>query len=240
MRLSAAADLGGDTADIPIQALDLDGETLRLHTDLLSLLLGRFVLAVPALIGGLGRLIVPLELLHGGAGRPDVLHPEGDFQPLAAGGQVEVGPGLFGLFGQGGHPAFQLGQDVPQALEVSLGGVEAVFGLGAAVAVFGDAAGVLEDLPPLAALGGHDLGDAALPDDGIAVPADAGVQKQLVDVLQAAGLAVDGVLAFARAVVPPADGHFGGVQVQGVVGVVQRQAGPTHTPWPPAAGCPRR
>ena len=35
------------------------------------------------------------------------------------------------------------------------------------------------------------LRDAALSDDGVAVPADAGVQQQLVDVLEAAELAVD-------------------------------------------------
>ena len=40
----------------------------------------------------------------------------------------------------------------------------------------------------------QDLRDAALSDDGVAVPADAGVQQQFVDLLEAAELAVDGVL----------------------------------------------
>src|SRR5699024_519566 len=163
--------------------------------------------------------------------------PEGDLQPFAAAGQLQVGFGLFGLPGQGAHPAFQLAQDVPQPLQVRLGGGEAVLGLGAAVAVRGDAAGFFKNPPPLAALGGHDLGDAALPDDGIAVPADAGVQQQLVDVLQPAGLAVDGVFAVPRAVVPPPDGDLRRVQVQGVVGVVQRQPDRRipHGPPPPGA-----
>ena len=232
----AAADLLGDTANIPIQALDLNGEPLRLHPDLLSLLPGGRVLSVPALILGLGGLVVPLQLLQRLPGGGDALDPEGDLQAFAAAGQLEVDAGLFGLLFQRADPAFQLGEDVPQPLEVGLGGGQAVLGVGLAVAEAGDAAGVLKDLPPLAALGGHDLGDAALPDDGVAVPADAGVQQQLIDVLQPADLAVDGVLAVARAVVPPAQRHLGGVEAEGVVAVVQRQPDRRVAHRPPPGG----
>src|SRR5699024_8065739 len=110
------------------------------------------------------------------------------------------------------------------AFQVALGGGQAALGFVFAVAVAGDAGGLLKDLPPFARLGGHDLGDAALADDGVAVPAQAGVQKQLVDVLQADALAVDAVLALAAAVVPAADGDLVGVHVQAVVGVVDGQA----------------
>ena len=188
-----------------------------------------------ALPGGLGRLIIPLQLLERRPGRPDVLHPEGDFQALAPVCQGQIGFGLFGLLGQGADPAFQFGQNIPQPLQIALGGGEPVLGLGPAVAVFGDAAGVLKDFPPLAALGRHNFGDLPLADDGIAVPADAGIQQQFVDILQPADLAIDGVFAVARPVIPPADHHFFGFQVQGVVGIVQRQTdrGIAHGPPPP-------
>src|SRR5699024_3598176 len=80
-----------------------------------------------------------------------------------------------------------------------------------------------KDLPALVAFGAHDLGDAALADDGVAVPAHAGVQKQLVDILEPHVLAVDGVLAFAAAVVPAADGHLIRVHVDAAVQVVHGQ-----------------
>ena len=51
------------------------------------------------------------------------------------------------------------------------------------------------------------LCNAALPDDGIAVPADAGIQQQLVDIPQATDLSVAAEFTFARAIILAADGH---------------------------------
>src|SRR5699024_5390027 len=82
----------------------------------------------------------------------------------------------------------------------------------------------LKDFPAFPRLGGHDLGNAALAHDGIAVPAQAGVQKQLIHVLEADALAVDAVFTFAAAVVPAANDHLVSIHIQTVVGVVDGQA----------------
>ena len=89
------------------------------------------------------------------------------------------------------------------------------------MAVLGDSRRLLKNLPAVCALHRQNLVNAALPDDRIAIPPDAGVQQQLVDVLEAAELAVDGVLAVPGAVVPPGDHHLIGVIGKGPVRVVQ-------------------
>ena len=87
----------------------------------------------------------------------------------------------------------------------------------------GDTGGLLKDLPAVGALDGQNLVNAALPDDGVALPAQAGVHEQLVHVLQADGTAVDVVLALPRAVIPPGDHHLALLHREDVVGVVQHQ-----------------
>ena len=204
----AAADLLGDAADIPIQALDRNGQLLCLHPDLLSLALGGFGLAVEPLIIGLGCLVIPHLTAHGFLGPVHAVRPQGHLQRFAPGAQFQKLPGLVVLFFQRAHPGLQLAQDIPQAFQILGGGGKAALGLVFAVAVFGNAAGFLKDLPALAALGRHDLGNAALPDDRVAIAADAGIQQQLIHILQAADLPVDAVLALAGAVIPAADGHL--------------------------------
>ena len=232
----AAGKLFCDAANIPIQALDGNGQLLCLHTDLLSLGLGGSGLPVKPLILGLSGLIVPHLTADGLPGAVDAVGPEGDFQRLPPGAELEKALGLLALFFQRADPGFQLVEDVPQTLEVLCRRGQTPLRLVFAVAVLGDAAGFLENFAALAAFCGDDLRDAALSDDGVAVPADAGVQQQLVDVLEAAELAVDGVLALAGAVVFAADDGFVGVDVQRVGAVVQRQAHHGKAHGSPAAG----
>ena len=176
----AAVQFFGDAANIPIQALDGDGQLLCLHTDLLSLGFGGLGLPVEPLIVGLRGLIVPHLTADGLPGAVDAVGPEGNFQRLAPGAQLEEALGLFALLFQWADPGLQLAEDVPQTLEVLGRCGQTALGLVPAVAVLGDAAGLLEDLAALAALCGDDLRDAALPDDGVAIPADAGIQQQLL------------------------------------------------------------
>jgi hypothetical protein len=61
--------------------------------------------------------------------------------------------------------------------------------------VLRDARCFLEDRATLLGLRRQDLVDLALRHDRVAGPADAGIHKKLVDVLQAAGLAVEEILA---------------------------------------------
>ena len=232
----AAADLLGDAADIPIQALDRNGQLLCLHPDLLSLLLGGLCFAVKALVVRLCRLVIPHLLAHGIAGPVHAVGPQGHFQRFALCGQLEELFCLGALFFQRADPGFQFVEDVPQTLEVLCRRGQTPLRLVFAVTVLGDAAGFLENFAALAAFCGDDLRDAALSDDGVAVPADAGVQQQLVDVLEAAELAVDGVLALAGAVVFAADHGLVGVQIKGVGAVVQRQAHLCKAHGSPAAG----
>ena len=232
----AAGKLFCDAANIPIQALDGNGQLLCLHTDLLSLGLGGSGLPVKPLILGLSGLIVPHLTADGLPGAVDAVGPEGDFQRLPPGAELEEALGLLTLFFQRADPGFQLVEDVPQPLEVLCRRGQTPLRLVFAVAVLGDAAGFLENFAALAAFCGDDLRDAALTDDGVAVPADAGVQQQFVDVLEAAELAVDGVLALAGAVVFAADDGFVGVDVQRVGAVVQRQAHHGKAHGSPAAG----
>ena len=91
--------------------------------------------------------------------------------------------------------------------------------------VFGDAGGLFKNLPAVVALEGENFVDAALADVGVALPAQARVHKQFVDVLQAGGLAVDVVFAVAAAVIAAGDHDLVGIVSQGPVGVVQGQGG---------------
>ena len=232
----AAADLLGDAADIPIQAFDRNGQLLCLHPDLLSLALGGFCGPVEPLVIGLSRLIIPHLTADGFLGPVDAVGPEGNFQRPALVPQSKELLGLGALFFQRADTGFQFAEDVPQPLQILRRSGQAPFGLVFAVAVLGDAAGFLKNFPALGALGRHDLRNAALPDDGIAVAADAGIQQQFVNILQAADLAVDAVLALAGAVVFAADHGLVGVQIKGVGAVVQRQAHLCKAHGSPAAG----
>ena len=87
----------------------------------------------------------------------------------------------------------------------------------------GDARRLLKDLPAVGGLHRQNLVNAALTDEGIALPAQTGVHKQLIDVPQAHRTAVDIVLALPRAVVPPGDHDLALVQIKEVSGVVQHQ-----------------
>ena len=99
------------------------------------------------------------------------------------------------------------------------------------MAELGDAGGFLEDLPALAALGGQNLVDLALADDGVALSAHAGIHEQLGHILEADGLAVDIVFALAAAVVPAGNSNLallhGGENMLRVVDH-QRHLGKAH------------
>ena len=91
------------------------------------------------------------------------------------------------------------------------------------VTVAGDARRFLKDAPALGALGGQDLINLALADDGITLPSQAGVHEQLVDVPEAAGTAVDIVLAVPTAVEPAGDHDLLLLQREAMLSVVQHQ-----------------
>ena len=135
-------------------------------------------------------------------------HPQGDLLLAQLLPQVQVFPGLMGLLPQGAPLELQFLQLVPDAHQVLLGALQFPLGLLLLVAAVGDPRRLLKDLPPLGALGGEDLVDAALADEGVPLLAQAGVHEELVHIPQADGLAVEEVFALPGAVVPPGDGHL--------------------------------
>lgn len=117
------------------------------------------------------------------AGALQRLQPDADFQLLLLLVQGDELLRLFRLDAQGLHTALQFREDVPQAHQVFLGLAQAALGLLLAVAVAGDARGLLKNLPAVLGTGGHNAVYLALADNGIAVPSQARVHKELVDIL---------------------------------------------------------
>ena len=222
--LTLAAGVGlGDGADVGVGLLDRQHQLLGLLPQGGALLVKGVQLAAQAVVVSLSGLVPALLVAQRVIGAADGVHPEGDLQPLALFAQLQKLLGLLAVPLQRAYPPFQLAENVAQTLEVALGGGQTALGLIFAVAVFGDAGGLLKDLAALGGFGTDDLGDAALPDDGVAIAADAGVEQQLIHILEADILAVDGVFTLAAAVVPAADRDLIGVHVKAVVAVVDRQ-----------------
>ncbi len=96
--------------------------------------------------------------------------------------------------------AGNLGDDVGDAHEVGVGKRELGERLFALRFVFGDAGGLFENGAAFLGFGGEDLVDLALRHDRVGCAADAGIHEQLLNVLQAAGLTVEKILALAVAI----------------------------------------
>ncbi len=104
-----------------------------------------------------------------------------------------------GLALQRAQLAANLAQQVLQAQQVGLGGIEPALGLLFALAVLEDAGRLLDDAATVfRARIEHGI-DLALADDHVLLAADAGVRQQVLEVEQPARGAVDGVLALAAA-----------------------------------------
>ncbi len=99
-----------------------------------------------------------------------------------------------------------------------------------------DAGRLLEDDAAVAGRGLQQHVDLALLDDAVGLGAHAGAGQQVADVAQAAGAAIDEVLAFPAAIDAAGDVDLGGVQGQGVVGVVEGEGDFGRVHAPPRAG----
>ena len=115
------------------------------------------------------------------------------------GDELLVAPRRLRLALERAQLAAHLAQQVLQAQQVGLGGVEPALGLLLALAVLEDAGRLLDDRPPLLGPGVEHGVDLALADDHVLLAADAGVGEQLLHVEQPARHAVDRVLALAAA-----------------------------------------
>ena len=84
---------------------------------------------------------------------------------------------------------------------------------------------LFEHIAPLRRARRDKVGDSALADHGIAVASESRVHKQLVDIAQADSLAVQKILALARAVVAAGNGDIVFIAVvEGAVGVIEAQS----------------
>ena len=166
------------------ESVRCDGTVLHLGVEQIDPLLHALLFPGQAVIlaPGCQELVLQLPVLGGEL--VDLRQPHADLQGAALVCQCQVFPGLFRLFAQRFHPSLQFREDVPEPEHVLLGGIQTALSFAPAVAVFGDARCLLEDLPALGTAAGDDLRDASLSDDRIAVPSQAGIHEQLIDILE--------------------------------------------------------
>jgi hypothetical protein len=132
-------------------------------------------------------------------------------------------PGHLGLLAERLELAAELGGEVGQPVEVDLHRVELADRLFLALAVLEDAGGLLDERAAVLGLGVQHRVEPALAHDDVHLAADAGVAEQLLDVEQAAGVAVDLVLARAVAEHAAGDRDLGVLDREGAVVVVDRE-----------------
>ncbi len=101
-------------------------------------------------------------------------------------------------------------EDVVDAGEVLLGGLEAELGEALFGLEAGDAGGLFDDGAAVEGLGAEQLADALLADDGVGLAAEAGAHEDVLNVAQAADLAVEQIFGVAGAEEAAGDGDLAG------------------------------
>ena len=173
------------------------------------------------LAGGVFKVRCDLDGI--GADLIQLLHPEGDFQAPELVPEDQVLFCFLRLSAQGLHLELQFVDLVVDAHQILFGALQLPLSVLLAVTVAGDAGGLLKNLPAVGALDGQDLIDLTLSNDGVALPAQPRVHKQLVDILEPDGMAVDVVFALPRTVIPPGDHDLALLPVEEMPGIVQHQ-----------------
>ena len=119
--------------------------------------------------------------------------------------------------------AADLPREVVESRQVGLHPLELAEGALLATAVLEDPGGLLDEAAPLLGRRAQDVVEPALADDDVHLASEPGVAQELLHVEQAAGRAVDRVLAAAVAEQRAADRDLGVVDGQRAVGVVDRE-----------------
>ena len=222
----------------PVHGSGLPADALGLHilflhpgAELLSLGIQGIQPGLGLIPLGFGDAKIRLQLPGVGLQGIQILQPYGDLQKAQLVPEDQILFRLFRLVPQGLHLQLQLGDLVVDADQILLRPLQLSLRVLFPVAEFGDAGGLLEDLPALAAFGGEDLVDLTLADNGVALLAHAGVHEQLRHILQSDGLAVDVIFALPAAVIAAGDGDLrflhGGENMLRVVND-QRHLGKSH------------
>ena len=145
-------------------------------------------------------------------------------QQLELGHQITVAAGGVGLALEGSQLAPDLAHEVLQAQQARLGGGQLALGPLLALPELEHAGGFLDHEAALFGAGVEDGVDLALADDHVLLAADAGVGQQVLDVEEATGRPVEGVLGVAAAEQRPRDRDLVELDRQQPGGVVDRQA----------------
>ena len=140
--------------------------------------------------------------------------------------QVFIALGDLGLAFKLFQIGIELAQDVFDTGEVFTRVAQAVFGLAAALFVFGDAGRLFQKQAQLFGLGLNDAADRALTNDGVGPGPQTGAQKHILHIAAAHRLVVDVVAAGAVSGQHPFDRNFGKLTplpARAVVTVVKNQ-----------------
>ena len=213
-----------------------DGQTLGFLRDAVDARLDLRRRLARGVVLGAGELQLGAQIPQHVPALLDGAQPQADFDLFLLPGQGEVFFRLFRLGFERPDPFLQFLHDIPQPEQIILRRVQPPFSLVFAVTVFGNAGGLLKKLPAVLRPGGHDIPDFPLADDGIAVPAEAGIHKQHLHVLQPDRGAVQEIFAFPRPVIPAGDLDVVGVEVQLASGIVHRQRDLREAHRPAAGG----
>jgi hypothetical protein len=151
------------------------------------------------------------------------VEPIGETQALEAFGLLPKRPGPPRLVLDAAELSLDLFDDVVDAGEVVADSLELALGLALLFKEPVDASGFFEDQPALLWAGAQQAVYLALFDEAVGTRADARVQQQVADVLEAALLAVEAELALAGAVNAAANAYLLVVDSQPAVGVVDDQ-----------------
>ncbi len=155
-------------------------------------------------------------------------------------GQRGVGPGRRRLALERADLAFHLPHQVPEPVEVLLGGGQPALGPLPTAPVLQHPGRLLDDGPPVLGTGVEDGPELALAHDHVLLASHPGVRQHLLDVEQPARLAVDGVLALTRAEQRPRDGDLGQAAREPPGAVVDGRATPRPVPAEDGRPSPRR
>ena len=165
--------------------------------------------------GGAGLVPLPLGVPQVGfqlAGIPlqrlQIFQPQGNFQHAHLIPKDQIFLRCFRLRPQRLYLKLQFGNLIVDADEVFLRPLQLPLRLLFPVAVLRDSGGLLKNLPAVRAFRGQDFVHTALPHDGVALPAHAGVHEQLRHVFQPGGLAIDVIFALSAAIIAPGDRHL--------------------------------
>ena len=176
-------------------------QTVTLGLQLICRILGNLQLVTGQCAVRLGLFLIPMKVLH-------IVQPKGYVDLLLLSEKLQILSCLLGLTFQGSHAGLQFRENIRHAEHIGLGGIQLLLGLLLLESVLGNTGRFVKDTAALIALLGHDLRNTALADDGITLPADTRVHKQLVDIPQANRLAVDVVLTLPGAVVAAGNGDL--------------------------------